>query len=169
MLRPLAESSWEAGWLWVVGIRAAAAGIVAVLLLAAVDFALVRLEEQRSRQAFRAWVAGLRFAGSHAVLTLGLWIGCAALLAAAVGAFVGLREATSVGFASLPTALAVTVAVVLQQLFMLTRTGLRVGLLGAEQHAFALAATVGISTAGHIPELETLPVHDIPTGEPRSA
>ena len=169
IVRPLAESSWEAGRLWALGIRGAAAALVAVLLVAAVDFALVRLEEQRSRKGFQAWVAGLRFVGSHAVLTLGLWIGFAAMLAAAITVFVGLREATGAVSTSLPTALAVTVAIVLQQLFMLTRTGLRVGLLGAEQHAFPLAATVGISTAGHTPEPETLRVHDVPTGEPRSA
>ena len=112
-----------------------------MLLLAAVDFALVRLSEQRSH-GLRAWAAGLRFAGSHLRLTLGLWAATALLLGAAVAVFVGLRELTSAGSAGLPTVLAVGIAVVLQQLFMLTRTWLRVGLLGAEQHAFAQAYAV---------------------------
>jgi hypothetical protein len=118
-----------------------------VLLLAAVDFALVRLGEQRSHGGLRAWAAGLRFAGSHLRLTLGLWAAISLLLGAAVAVFVGLRELTSAGSAGLPTVVAVGIAVVLQQLFMLTRTWLRVGLLGAEQHVFAQADAVAADAA----------------------
>jgi hypothetical protein len=137
VLRPLSDSSWEGGWLVAIGVRAAAAGIVAVLLLAAVDFALVRLCEQQSRKSIRAWVAGLRFVGSHLALTLGLWTGMTVTLAAALAVFVALRELASAASATLPTVLVVGIAVILQQLFMATRTWLRVGLLGAEQHVFA--------------------------------
>jgi hypothetical protein len=137
VLWPLSESSWEGGWLVAIGVRAVAACIVAVVLLAAVDFALVRLCQLRSREGLRAWAAGLRFAGSHLALTLALWTGFILLLAAAVAVFVALRELTSIGSANLPTVLVVGMAMILQQLFMGTRAWLRVGLLGAEQHAFA--------------------------------
>ena len=139
VLWPLANSTWEGGWLVAIGIRACAAVIVAVLLLATVDFALVWLCEQRSRKGLRSWVAGLRFAGSHLAMALGLWTGFTLILATAVAVFVALRELTSGGSATLPTVLGVGIALVLQQLFMITRTWLRVGLLGAEQHAFAQA------------------------------
>jgi hypothetical protein len=153
VLWPLSQSSWEGGWLLAIGIRVAAAALVAVLMLAAVDFALVRLDEQQSRNGLRAWVAGLRFAGSHLPLTLGLWTGAALLLTAAVAVFVGLREVTTSAFASLPTVLVVGIAVVLQQLFMVTRTWLRLGLLGAEQHAFGQADAL-VPVADAAPERE---------------
>ena len=51
------------------------AALVAVFLLAAVDYALVRLEAGRSRAALRAWLAGLRFALARPALTLGVWAG----------------------------------------------------------------------------------------------
>jgi hypothetical protein len=142
VLWPLSDSSWEGGRLVAIGVRAAAAGIVAVLLLAAVDLALVRLCDQQSRKGLRAWVAGLRFAGSHLALTLGLWTGISLTLAAALAVFVALRELTNAGSATLPTVVVVGIAVILQQVFMVTRTWLRVGLLGAEQHVFAHAGAL---------------------------
>ena len=161
VLWPLSESTWEGGWLVAIGVRAAAAGIVAVILLAAVDFALVRLREQRSREGLRAWAAGLRFAGSHLALTLGLWTGFLLMLAAAVAVFVALRELTSAGSARLPTVLVVGIAVILQQLFMGTRAWLRVGLLGAEQHVFAQAdARVPADDAAHETVWEGAPIED---------
>ena len=136
-LQPLHDSAWEPGFLWARGIQAAGAAIVVVLLMGAVDYALVRLEADRSRAAVRAWLAGVRFALTRPALTLGLWAGAGVVLAIGIGVFVLLREFTTV--ATLPSAVAIAVAVVLQQVFMLARTWLRVGLLGAEQHAVSCA------------------------------
>jgi len=161
VLWPLSESFWEGGWLVAIGLRAAAAGIVGVIMLAAVDFALVRLCEQRSREGLRAWAAGLRFAGSHLALTLALWTGFILMLAAAVTVFVALRELTSIWSARLPTLLVVGVAVILQQLFIGTRAWLRVGLLGAEQHVFAQAdARVPADDAARQTVWEGAPIGD---------
>jgi hypothetical protein len=141
-LRWLSEGPWEPGLLWALGVRAGAAAVVAVLLFAAVDFALVRLEVDRSRRAFRAWLAGLRFAAvSRIGLTLALWTGAAVFLAVMLALFVALDEFASRGGRSLP-AIAGAAAIALQQAFMLGRTWLRLGLLGAEQQAFEAACQV---------------------------
>jgi hypothetical protein len=136
-LKPLRDSSWEPGFLWAAAIQVAGAGLVVVLLLAAVDYALVRLEAGQSRGALRAWWAGAGFALSRPMLTLGVWAGAGVVLALALTVFVALREITTSAGAALPAAAAVATAFVLQQAFMLSRTWLRVGLLGAEQHASA--------------------------------
>jgi hypothetical protein len=144
-LRGLSDSPWEPGFLWAAAIQLAGAVLVGVLLLAVVDYALVRLEADRSRAAFRAWLAGLRFVLAKPVLTLGLWAGAAAVFALALGVFAALREVTTAGGAALPAEIVVGVTFAFQQSFMLARTWLRVGLLGAEQHVSERA--VGASTA----------------------
>jgi hypothetical protein len=134
-LAPLSESAWEPGFLWAVAIQAGVAVVVAVLLLAAVDYALVRLEAGRSPGPLSAWLAGVRQAITRPVTTLGVWAGAGAALAFAAGVYILLRELTSPGAVSVPAVVAVGGAFVLQQGFMLTRTWLRVGLLAAEQDA----------------------------------
>ena len=135
-LEPLNDSTWEAGFFWARGIQAAGAILVVVFLMAAVDYALVRLEADRSRAALRAWLAGVRFAATRPALTFGVWGGAGVVLALALGVFVVLRELRQ---GDAPGGCAIAVAFVLQQVFMLARTWLRVGLLGAEQHAVSCA------------------------------
>jgi hypothetical protein len=134
-LAPLSESAWEPGFLWAAVIQAGTAVLVAVLLFAAVDYALVRLEAGRSPGALSAWLAGVREAITRPGLTLGVWAGAGTVLALAVGIYVTLREFTSRGAVAAPSGVALGIAFVLQQAFMFTRTWLRVGLLAAEQDA----------------------------------
>jgi hypothetical protein len=134
-LAPLSGSTWEPGFLWAGAIQGGMAVLVAVLLLAAVDYALVRLEAGRSPGALRAWLAGVRQAVARPGLTLGVWAGAGAVLAVLVGVYILLREVISFSAAGVPSALAVGAAFLLQQAFMFTRTWLRVGLLAAEQDA----------------------------------
>ena len=146
-LAPLSQSPWEPGFLWAALIQAGAAVLVAVLLLAGVDYALVRLEAGRSRGALRAWLEGVRLAFTRPGLTLGLWAGAAAVLALPLAIYIALREITSPLAVSMPTVLGVGVAFALQQAFVFTRTWLRVGLLAAEQDA-ADSAHVASAAAG---------------------
>jgi hypothetical protein len=131
-LAPLSESAWEPGFLWAGAIQAGTAVLVAVLLLAAVDYALVRLEAGRSPGPLSAWWAGVRQVIARPCLTLGLWAGAGAVLALSVGVYIALRELTG---RTVPSVLALSGALVIQQGFMFTRTWLRVGLLAAEQDA----------------------------------
>jgi hypothetical protein len=134
-LAPLSRSAWETGFLWAAVIQAVTAAFVAVLLLGAVDYALVRLEAGRSPGALSAWFAGVRQAVTRPALTLGIWACAGVLLALLIGVYIALRELTTRGSVSVPSVLAVGGAFVLQQGFMFTRTWLRVGLLAAEQDA----------------------------------
>jgi hypothetical protein len=143
VLAPLSGSAWEPGFLWAAAIQGVMAVLVAVLLLAAVDYALVRLEAGRSPGALSAWLAGVREAVARAGLTLGVWAGAGVVVAVLVAVYIFLREGISFaaagdaagGTAGGPSALAMGAAFFLQQAFMFTRTWLRVGLLAAEQDA----------------------------------
>jgi hypothetical protein len=169
-LGSLSDAPWEPGFLWALVIEACAAAVIAVLLLAAVDYTLVRLEADGLGGAFRAWVRGVRFAFTHPGLTLRLWAGAGVILALAVAVFVILREITS-AVTTLSGPVAIGVAFVLQQAFMLTRTWLRVGLLGAEQDALcgayaASMASVPDFAAGPVDPLDASPKPEA-TGERR--
>ena len=130
--------------------------LVGVMLLAALDYALVRLESGHSRGALGAWLAGVGFAFTHPVLTLGIWAGAGAVAAVGLGVFIALRELTSAGSVALPAAAAIPVSVVLQQLFVLARTWVRVGLLGAEQHT-SVPLVVQASATGENPPATPAP------------
>ena len=145
-LRSLSDSAWEPGFLLAAALEIGAAVLIGVLLLAAVDYGLVRLEAGASRGPFRAWLAGVRFAFTHPVLTLGIWGGAGAVFAAGAGMFIALRQLTSPAGTALPGAAAIAVSVILQQVFVFARTWLRVGLLGAEQHAFVRGGAPVIGT-----------------------
>ena len=134
-LAPLSGSAWETGFLWAAVLQAVTAAFVAVLLLAAVDYALVRLEAGRSPGVLSAWFAGVRQAVTRPGLTLGIWASAGVLLALLIGVYVALRNLTTGASVSAPSVLALGGAFVLQQGFMFTRTWLRVGLLAAEQDA----------------------------------
>jgi hypothetical protein len=135
-LTPLSDATWEGGFFLAGAIQVTAAVLVTVFLLAGVDYALVCLEAGRSRTGLRAWLAGLRFAVERPALAVGVWVGAGVMLALAIGVFAAVREITLPGATALPEAVAFAFALVVQQAFMLGRTWLRVGLLGAEQHAF---------------------------------
>jgi hypothetical protein len=91
------------------------------------DIARVRAVRTGERRAWRALIGGLRFIGRHAVATLTLGIVFALLTAAAFGVYVAV--ACSVTPKSWP---AILLAIAWQQALSLTRTALRVSMLGAE-------------------------------------
>ena len=135
-LAPLRHATWEGGSFLAGAIQVAGTLLVTMFLLAVVDYALVRLEADRSRAGLRAWLAGLQFALRRPAITHRVWAGAGVILAVAVSIFIAIREVTAT---ALPEAFAFAVALAVQQAFMLARTWLRVGLLGAEQHAFERA------------------------------
>jgi len=111
----------------------------------------------------------VRFAFTHPGLTLGLWAGAGVILALAVAVFVALREITS-GITNVTGPVTIGAAFVLQQVFMLSRTWLRVGLLGAEQDALRGADTALMAS---VPDAAPGPMDPVdasappgPTGEP---
>jgi hypothetical protein len=137
LVDPLRASLGQAGLWSGLALLLAATAILGLLLLAACDYALVDVAEGRGRSAVRAWLRGARAALTHPIAALLLWGGAGLLLTLLLGVY-GLVSATlPVGTTPL-----VVAGVLVQQLFMLGRTWLRVGLLGAERTVFLAVSPV---------------------------
>jgi hypothetical protein len=126
-LRPVRQSLWEIGRLASWPAILAAALVPAALFFAATDYAMVHAVRTGSRRMFAAWRMGLRASFTRPLTTLALWFffvlliaGMAALLFSVLGTLSGSSR------------LGIALAFVVQQLFVLFRVGLRVGLVGAE-------------------------------------
>ena len=126
-LRPVRLSQWELGRLASGPVTIAFALVALALFWAATDYAMIHAIRTDSRRMFAAWRIGLRAAFTRPLATLGLWLLWAfllALLAVLLFAVLGTLDAR--------TPAAIVLAVVVQQLFVLARIGLRVSLLAAE-------------------------------------
>ena len=147
---PLRASLGEAGLWSGLLLLLAATAIVGMLLLAACDYALVEVVERGGRSAVRAWLRGARAALTHPVAAVLLWAGAGVLLAVLLGLYGVISARLPVGTMSL-----VVAGVLVQQLFMLGRTWVRVGLLGAERSVF-----LAVSPAPPLPEAARAPAGD---------
>jgi hypothetical protein len=132
-LRPVRESLWEAGRLASGPVILAAALVPLAIFFAATDYAMIHAIRTGSRRMFAAWRMGVRASLMRPLTTLALWIfaallivGLAALLFAVLGTLSGSSR------------LGIALAVVVQQLFVLFRVGVRVGLIGAEAAAWRI-------------------------------
>jgi hypothetical protein len=131
VLAPLSESGWEPGWLWALAVRSSAALIAGTLLFASVDYALVQLETDGSRAAFRAWSRGFRFAISRPLLSLGLWAAYGAATLTGAIAYLGITTAAPASGTEWRYMVVFAGVAVLQQVFVILRVWLRLGLLAA--------------------------------------
>jgi hypothetical protein len=132
-LRPVRDSLWEAGRLASVPVILAAALVPLALLLAATDYALIHAVRTGSRRMFAAWRVGLRASLTRPITTLVLWI-LAALLVVGLGALL----VSVLGTLSGSSRLGIALAFVAQQVFVLFRVGVRIGLIGAEGTAWRI-------------------------------
>jgi hypothetical protein len=121
------ESEWEPAPLvgWLAGL--ALAGLAVVVVLLALDLARVRVVRDDRRRVIRAWFGSLWLVLRHPVATVGMWRAGAALFAAVLALYLGLRQV-------LPAATwgGIAAMLLLQQVVMLARTGLRVALFAGE-------------------------------------
>jgi hypothetical protein len=125
--RPLAESNWDPGWLLALLIQAMTAAVLAAGLYAALDYARIRTAIEGHRRMLRVWLRAVWFVATHPTST-------GTLLAAAAMAFVfvAVVYAALSGNVAPSTWTLILLGVVLQQVFVLVRTGLRVALFGGE-------------------------------------
>jgi len=137
LLGPVWDSSWELGRLLVVPSVIAMALLVLALFWAAADCAAIHAIRTGSARMFAAWRMGLRASLGRPITTLALWLlaavtitGLAALLFSVLGSLNGAAPA------------AIAAAVVVQQLFVIFRVGVRVALLGAEAVAWRIVPPV---------------------------
>ena len=133
-LQPLADSTWEPGWIVALAVQGIVIGLVALFFLLALDYARIQVALDDSRKMLRAWLAGLRFV----MRRFGGVLAVALVFVAGVLALLGIYLAfASMGrFASSG---AILLLVVVQQAVVLVRAGLRVGWLDAEVGYFIAA------------------------------
>jgi hypothetical protein len=100
---------------------------VLALFWAAVDYGAIHAIRHRSSRMFAAWRVGVRASFGHPLTTLGVY-GLAALLVAGLAALLF----AVLGSLSGSVPMAIAAAMVVQQLFVVFRVGVRVALVGAE-------------------------------------
>ena len=122
LLGPVWDSSWELERLLVVPSTIAMALLVLALFWAAADYAAIHAIRAGSARMFAAWRIGLRASLGRPITTLALWLlaatiiaGLAALLFSVLGSLSGAAPA------------AIAAAIVVQQLFVIFRVGVRCG------------------------------------------
>jgi hypothetical protein len=156
VFRPVRDSQWELGRLASPPLAIAVALVPLALFWAATDYAMIHAIRAGSVRMFAAWRTGLRAAFTRPIATLGLWLTWALLLVAlAVMLFAAL------GTLDARTPAAIVLAVIVQQLFVLARIGLRIALLGAEGAVWrAGPEPIAIVTAAEQTHVETALAED---------
>jgi hypothetical protein len=145
-LRRLQDSTWEPAQVvvWLTGMLAA--GLIALVVLLALDLARVRVVRDDRRRVTRAFAGSLWLVFRHPVATLGLWAGLGALFAAALAVYLGARQvlpATSWG--------GIVLMLLLQQAVMVVRAWLRVALFAGEVELVGRFAPAVPALASRLP------------------
>lgn len=128
--RLLRESGNEALTLGAALLAALAAGLVVLLALLVQDAARVRVVREDARRVLPVLWQSARLVLGHPAKWLSVWAVNAVLVAGALAAYLALAAALGPGPA--PSAARLGALLLLQQLFVLTRSFLRVALLGAQ-------------------------------------
>jgi len=129
--RVAADSSWEPSWYLVQAARLVVLGVAAWFWLLALDYARIRLAVEGRRSAVFALGAAARLVLRRVPTTFGIWI------AAGVG-LAGLAVLYGAFRSSWPadTLVGIVAMIAAQQLFVLGRAAIRLGVVGAELHAY---------------------------------
>jgi hypothetical protein len=166
MVRPLAASTWEPGWVLAAFIQLVILGLVVLWFYLALDYARIRVALDDSRLTLRAWLGSLgfvcrRFFGTYAITTV-----IALLLLVLAGLYLGYCEVIPA-----KTRAAILLMLIVQQAFMIVRSGVRVAHLGAEveyyRHIRAMAP-VRVVPAASAPPVSEPPVSE-PAPEPATS
>jgi hypothetical protein len=125
--RNVAESEWEPATLvgWLAGLAVAGLALLAVLL--ALDLARVRIVREGRRRVMRAFFGSLWLVFRHPLATVGLWLSVAALFGVVLALYFAVRALVPA-----VTWPGIALMVVAQQVVVLARAVLRVGLYSAE-------------------------------------
>jgi hypothetical protein len=134
-LHPIRASAWEVGRLLTGPVIVAAALPVLTLFWATADYAAIHAMRAESFRMFAAWRVGVRAAFGHPVTTLGIYAVAGVIVAGLVALLVAVLGGLS---GSAP--LAIAGAIVVQQLFLVFRVGVRVALVGAEGAAWRVTS-----------------------------
>jgi hypothetical protein len=162
IVRPLAESTWEPGWVLAAFIQLVILGLVVLWFYLALDYARIRVALDDSRRTLRAWLGSLgfvcrRFFGTYAITTV-----IALLLLVLAGLYLGYC-----GVIPAKTRATILLMLLVQQAFMIVRSGLRVAHLGAEVEYYRhVRAMAPVSIAPAVSEPEPGPEPTVASSDP---
>jgi hypothetical protein len=128
---PLLRSTWAPGAFVAVAIEVLAVGMVTTYFLLSFDYARIRLALSDRRGVFRAWMASLGLVARHPVQTYGLACMFGILFAAVAAGYL-----LAVAALGTHTMALIAATMALQQVFVLARTALRVGMLAGEMEMY---------------------------------
>jgi hypothetical protein len=146
-LGPLRRSSWPPGGLVALAIEGLAVGAVAVYFLLSFDYARIRLALSDRGGVLRAWFSALALVARHPVRTYGLALVFAVLFVAAAAAY--LLAIARLGTHTMSLVLA---GIALQQVFILVRAALRVGLLAGEMEMYQWLRPASVPSGRSAPD-----------------
>ena len=157
VVRPLNRSNWPPGAFVALAIQAVAIGSVAMYFLLSLDYARIQLALSDRSGVLRAWLAALWLVGRHPLRTFGLAFVFAVLfgLAAAGYLFVIARIGTH-------TMNVILAGIAIQQLFILIRACLRVGLLAGEMELYQWLRPATVPGGRFAPAVPRAPAADDP-------
>jgi hypothetical protein len=130
-VEPLFTSAWPPGAIVAVTIVLVAVGVVTMYFLLSFDYARIRLALSDRGGVFRAWMSSLWLVARHPLPTFGLACIFAALFAAIAAGY--LFAVAAIGTHTIGL-IAATLA--LQQVLVLARAALRIGLLAGEMELY---------------------------------
>lgn len=125
--RALEEADWEPAWYLGQATFLFLLALLALVVFLALDYARIRMARDDSRRTIRAFFGGVRFVATHPRATIGVWLVIAVLTAVVFALYLAYDEivpATTWG--------AILLTLVVQQLTVWLRAGLRVAMVAGE-------------------------------------
>jgi hypothetical protein len=157
VVSPLNQAHWAPGAFVALAIQAVAIGLVAMYFLLSLDYARIQLALTDRGGVLRAWLGALWLVARHPVRTYGLAFVFTVLfgLAAAGYLFVIARLGTH-------TMYLILAGIAIQQLFILIRACLRVGLLAGEMELYQWLRPATVPGGRFAPAAPPAPAADDP-------
>ncbi|HEY7474045.1 MAG TPA: hypothetical protein VH679_03475 [Vicinamibacterales bacterium] len=152
---PLNRSSWAPAAFVAVAIQAVAIGLAATYFLLSLDYARIHLALSDRGGVVRAWLGALWLVGRHPVRTFGLALVFAVLFGLAAAGY--LFVIAQLGTHTMSLILA---SIALQQLFILIRASLRVGLLAGEMELYQWLRPASVPGGRFAPAAPPAPAAD---------
>lgn len=125
--RALAEVDWEPAWYLGQAASLLVLGLLALLVVLALDYARIQMAADDSRRAFRSFFRGAGFVLGHPSATVGLWLVVTLVAASVLALYVAYRAAVPSHTWGL-----ILLMLAVQQATVLARAGLRVAMVGGE-------------------------------------
>jgi hypothetical protein len=143
VMKPLSESEWEPGFYLAGAITVAVVLLTAALFLLALDYARIRVARDDSRSMLKAYASGLGFV----LRRLPSVYGIAIVFLAVETALVMLYLAYETNAPAAGTWPAIAALVLLQQLVVLGRVSIRVGMAASERCYFEAGCQQAVTAA----------------------